>query len=95
MFRITSVRTQKLEGTKLVGLASIVIDRCFAINDIRIIKGNGEKGLFVAFPSRKQMDGEFKDICHPINSQTREMFEDVILTEFKKGDDNEDNTTHN
>lgn len=95
MFKITSVKTQALtteEGAKLVGLARIVIDNSFAIGDIRIIKG--DKGLFVAFPSRKQSTGEFKDICHPINPETRKMFEDVILAEFNKGGTN-DNTSNN
>lgn len=102
MFKITSIKTQKLENenSKLVGLARIVIDNCFAIGDIRIIKGNEERGLFVAFPSRKQSSGEFKDICHPINSKTRQMFENEILSHFinddnVKGDLNESDTSNN
>lgn len=93
MFKITSVKTQKLEseeGSRLVGLARVVLDNAFAIGDIRIIKG--DKGLFIAFPSRKQQSGEFKDVCHPINSNSRKIFEDAILNEFNKGDadDNDD-----
>lgn len=96
--KITSVKTQRLEqaeGAKLLGVARVVIDDCFAIADIRIIRGDAERGLFVAFPSRKQTSGEFKDVCHPINAKTRKMFEDVILTDFNKGDTDETDTVSN
>lgn len=94
---ITSIQTQKVEkGNKLVGTARVVINNCFAIGDIRIIQGGSDKGLFVAFPSRKKLDGTFKDICHPINKETRKLFEDVILADFKaKGDKDDTNTSTN
>ena len=82
-FKITSVTTQRLEekeGSKLIGLASVVVENCFAIEDIRII--DGDKGMFIAFPSRKQSTGEFKDVCHPINTETRKKFEEVIFSDF-------------
>lgn len=91
MFKITSVKIQKLESenSKLVGIVKVIIDDCFAIGDIRIIQGNKDKGLFIAFPSRKQKSGEFKDICHPLNAETRKKFEDLILAEFITGNKNE------
>lgn len=89
MFKITSIKTTKLEkeNSKLIGLARVVIDDCFAIEDIKIIKGNDERGLFVAFPSRKQKDDSFRDMCHPINQKCRKIFEDAILAEFSKNGD--------
>lgn len=91
MFKITNVQTKKVEnedGKRLVGIARIVIENCFVINDIRIIQGKDNKSLFIAFPSRKQINGEFKDVCHPINSETREKIEEIILKEFK-GEEND------
>ena len=65
---------------KLKGVASLVIDGCFAVHDIKIVEGEG--GVFVAMPSRKTPDGEYKDIVHPINSQTRELFKNKVLFEI-------------
>ncbi len=92
MFKITSVKTKKIESDnpKLLGLAKIVIDDCFVINDIRIMKS--KRGMLVAFPSRKQQSGSFTDICHPLNQKTRNYFEDIILAEYIKGDSNENNS---
>lgn len=93
MFKITSVYTTKLDkGTNLVGLAMVVIDDAFAIEDIRIVKG--KERMFVAFPSRQQAEGGFKDMCHPINQRTRKYFEDVILENFNRSDSN-DNDNNN
>ena len=91
MFKITEIKIKKIateDDSKLIGVAKIVIDNSFAISDIRIVKRD-DNSLFVAFPSRKQLSGEYKDICHPINHTTREMFENVILSEFKKYDKND------
>lgn len=89
MFKITNVQTKKIETEgRLVGIARIVIDNCFAINDIRIINAGDERELFLAFPSRKQLNGKFKDVCHPVNSTTRKKMEDVILKKFK-GEEND------
>ncbi len=80
--KITSVKVRKIEkeNSRMKGMASVVIDDCFAVKDIRIIEG--EKGLFIAMPSRKYPNGEYRDVAHPINSDTRKMFEDAILEEY-------------
>ena len=67
------------------GIASVVIDDCFDIKDIRIIEG--EKGLFIAMPSRKYPNGEYRDVAHPINAETRAMFEDAIIEEYNNTSD--------
>ena len=64
------------------GIASVLVDDCFAIHDIRIIEG--EKGLFIAMPSRKTQSGEYRDIAHPITPECRKMFEDAVLDEYNK-----------
>jgi stage V sporulation protein G len=64
------------------GIASVLLDDCFVIRDIRIIEG--KEGLFIAMPSRKNADGEYHDIAHPINAETRKMFEDAIFEEYNK-----------
>jgi len=65
---------------KVVAIASIVIDDCFVVHDLRIV--DGEKGLFVAMPSRKLPNGDFRDICHPINSQARNHIQQSVLDAF-------------
>ncbi len=65
------VRIVQKEDIKLKAVASITIDDCFVIHDIKVIEGND--GYFVAMPSRKTSDGEYKDIAHPINTETRQM----------------------
>ncbi len=82
--KITSVnvRVTDKEDSKMKGIASILLDDCFAIHDIRIIEG--EKGLFVAMPSRKTATGEYRDIAHPITPECRKMFEDTILEQYNK-----------
>lgn len=81
---ITSVTVRKIEreDSRMRGIASVLLDDCFAIHDIRIIEG--DNGLFVAMPSRKTSVGEYRDIAHPINPETRKMFEDKILDEYNK-----------
>jgi stage V sporulation protein G len=66
------------------GIATVVIDNAFAIHDIRIIEG--DNGLFIAMPSRKTATGEYKDIAHPINTDVRTMFQNVILEEYQKAE---------
>ncbi len=97
MFKITSVKTKKVENGngRLVGLARVIIDRAFVINDIRIIQGNEERGMFIAFPSRKQSNGEFKDECHPIDKNVRKMFEEDIISEFNRSADDKDDISNN
>jgi len=79
---ITSVNVHILsrEDSKVKAIATIILDECFAIRGIRIIEG--EKGLFIAMPSVKNQNGEYKDICHPINQETRDLFESSIFEEY-------------
>ncbi|MDE6060368.1 MAG: septation protein SpoVG family protein, partial [Clostridia bacterium] len=70
------------ENGKLRALASRIIDDCLALHDIKSIEGN--EGEFIAMPSRKTPSGEFKDIAHPINTETRELMRDVILKAYKR-----------
>ena len=81
---ITDIRIRKVakEG-KLKAVASITIDGEFVVHDIKII--DGDKGLFIAMPSRKTNDGEYHDIAHPINSETRERLQKSIVTEYESG----------
>lgn len=62
-------------------VVSITLDDVFVVHDIKVIEG--EKGLFIAMPSRKSADGEYRDIAHPINSETRKLIQDRILWEYK------------
>ncbi len=79
---ITDVRVSMVEDKtkKLRAFVSIVIDGCFFISDIKIIEG--EKGLFLSMPSKRRRDGTFKDVAHPINTETRKMMEDVIFAKY-------------
>ena len=78
---ITEVRVFPVkDDEKLKAFVSIVLDNCFIISDIKII--NGTKGLFISMPSKRKKDGTFRDIAHPLNSQTRKHIEDVILDEY-------------
>lgn len=80
--QITDVRIRKVakEG-KMKAVVSITIDNEFVVHDIKVIEG--EKGLFIAMPSRKAADGEYKDIAHPINSDTRNMIQTLILEQYE------------
>ncbi|MBR1508174.1 MAG: septation regulator SpoVG [Eubacterium sp.] len=80
--QITDVRVRKIakEG-KMKAVVSITIDNEFVIHDIKVIEG--EKGLFIAMPSRKSSDGEYRDIAHPINSETRENIQRLILEKYE------------
>ena len=75
------VRLVKKDDSKLKAVASITIDDCFVIHDIKVI--DGTDGYIVAMPSRKTSDGEYKDIAHPINSETRQTVIDAVLEAFK------------
>ena len=89
--RITDVRIRKIakEG-KMKAVVSITLDDEFVVHDIKVIEG--EKGLFIAMPSRKTTTGEYKDIAHPINSQTREQIQDIILKEYQQALTEEEQT---
>ena len=80
---VTDVRVRKItnEG-KMRAVVSITLDNEFVVHDIKVIEG--EKGLFIAMPSKKAMDGEYRDIAHPINSSTRDSIQKIILDAYDK-----------
>ena len=80
---ITDVRVRKIasEG-KMKAIVSVTFDNEFVVHDIKVIEG--QNGLFIAMPSRKTLDGEFKDIAHPINTETRERIQGAILEAYEK-----------
>ena len=80
---ITDVRVRKVakEG-KMKAVVSITIDDEFVVHDIKVIEG--EKGLFIAMPSKKSLDGEYRDIAHPINSETRDRIQSTILAKYEE-----------
>lgn len=84
--QITDVRLRKVntEG-RMKAIASITIDHEFVIHDIRVIDGNN--GLFVAMPSKRTPDGEFRDIAHPISSETRQKIQTAVLDVFNRAED--------
>ncbi len=78
---ITDVRVRRVaKDGKMKAVVSITIDNEFVIHDIKVIEG--EKGLFIAMPSRKSSDGEYRDIAHPINSDTRKKIQELILEKY-------------
>ena len=79
--QVTEVRVYPVDEEKLKAFVTITLDDCFVIRDLKIINGN--KGLFVAMPSRKRKDGTYKDTAHPINNDTRKMIEDKVLEEYQ------------
>ena len=83
---ITSVRVHKTEreGSRMKGYATVTIDDCFVVRNIRIIEG--DEKLFIAMPSRKTATGGYRDIAHPINPETRKMFEDAVLEAYKNAE---------
>ncbi len=84
--KITDIRLRKLtRESKVKGIASITFDDCFVVHDIKIIEG--KDGLFVAMPSRTTNDGEYRDIAHPINSDTRSYIKDEIIKKFNEFDE--------
>ncbi len=89
---ITDIRVRKIarEG-KMKAVISITFDNAFVVHDIKVIEG--EKGLFIAMPSRKASDGEYRDIAHPINSETRDHIQKLILEEYEKASELEDVAT--
>ena len=81
--KITDVRVRKIEKEgKMKAIVSVTIDNEFVVHDIKVIEG--EKGLFIAMPSKKATDGEYRDIAHPINSGTRDNIQRVILEQYEK-----------
>ena len=85
MINITEVKVVKIENNiRVKGIASITIDDSFVVHYIKILES--EKGLFVAMPSRRTPAGEFKDIAHPINAETREIIQKAVLNEYERED---------
>ncbi len=81
--RITDVRVRKMtQDSKMKAIVSITIDDEFVVHDIKVIEG--EKGLFIAMPSKKANDGEYRDIAHPINSDTRDRIQTIILESYER-----------
>jgi len=78
---ITKVTLRPVSMNKVCAIASIVIDDVFVVHDLRVV--NGDKGLFVAMPSRKLPNGDFRDICHPINTDTRTSIQQAVLDQFQ------------
>lgn len=82
MINITNIKVTKMDNFRVKGIASITIDDSFSVHNIKILEG--KSGLFVAMPSRRTPSGEFKDIAHPINAETRELIQKAILSEYEK-----------
>jgi stage V sporulation protein G len=81
--KVTDVRVRKVqEEGKMKAIVSVTFDDEFVVHDIKIIEG--QNGLFIAMPSRKMADGEFRDIAHPINAETRKKIQDAIFEEYEK-----------
>ncbi|HBL4832358.1 TPA: septation regulator SpoVG [Listeria monocytogenes] len=81
--QVTDVRLRRVETDgRMRAIASITLDEEFVVHDIRVIDGNN--GLFVAMPSKRGVDGEVRDIAHPINSDTRAKIQEVVLAEYER-----------
>jgi stage V sporulation protein G len=82
---ITEVKVYPVkESGRLKAYATVVFDNCFIIRDLKVIEG--DKGFFVSMPSRRRKDGSFRDIVHPLDSDTRTMIENRIIEEYKNSD---------
>lgn len=81
--QVTDIRIRRIakEG-KMKAIVSVTLDDAFVVHDIKVIEG--EKGLFIAMPSRRASDGEFRDIAHPINTETREHLQSLIFEKYEK-----------
>lgn len=76
------IRLMQKDDSKLKAVASITIDECFVVHDIKILEGT--QGYFVSMPSRKTPDGQYKDVAHPINTPTREELNKIVLKAFEE-----------
>ncbi len=79
---ITEVKVYPVNEDRLKAYVTITLDNCFVVRDLKVILGN--EGLFVAMPSKKRKDGQFRDIAHPLNQETREMIENHVFQAYKK-----------
>ena len=84
---ITEIKVYPANEGKLKAYATMVIENCFIIRDLKVIQS--EKGMFVSMPSRRKKDGSFKDIAHPLNQETRQLIEKSIIEEYEKLDTTE------
>ena len=84
--KFTDVRIRKVEkeDNTLRAIASVTIEECFVVHDIKVIEGT--EGLFIAMPSRKTKEGEYKDIAHPINTETRNELSDIVLKAYAEAE---------
>ena len=80
--KITEVKVFPVNEDRLKAYVTITLDECFVIRDLKVIQGT--QGLFVAMPSKKRKDGQFRDIAHPLNQETRSMIEEAVFNEFKR-----------
>lgn len=78
------IRIVKNESSKIKASATITIDDCFVVHDIKVIEMADKEGYFIAMPSRKTPDGDFKDIVHPLNTETREEIKAIVLKAFEE-----------
>ncbi len=84
--QITEVRLKKLDGTgRMKAYASVTFDEQFVVHDMRVVEG--QKGLFVAMPSRRLTNGDYRDIAHPITVETREMIQTTVLNIYQEAED--------
>src|SRR5689334_10930905 len=79
---ITEVRVFPVHEEKLKAFVSIVLDHCFMVNDLKVIQG--KEGLFLSMPSRRKKNGEYKDVAHPLNNETRRRLEEKVLGEYHR-----------
>jgi stage V sporulation protein G len=79
---ITDVRVFPVDEEKLKAFVSIIIDDCFVVSDIKVISGTS--GLFISMPSKRRKNGTFRDIAHPLNSETRKRIEDKVLARYRE-----------
>ena len=83
--QVTDVRVRMVsKDSKMKAVVSVTFDNEFVVHDIKVIEG--EKGLFIAMPSRKSSDGEYRDIAHPINTQTRDKLQKIVLEAYEKAE---------
>lgn len=94
MMEVTEVRVFPVDEDRLKAYATITLDGCFLVRDLKVIMGN--RGLFVAMPSKRRRDGTYQDTAHPLNSDTRNMIENHVLGEYQRvrqdGDQQQDTT---
>ncbi len=81
--KITDIKVRKINAEgRMKAVVSVTFDDCFVVHDIKVIEG--QEKLFIAMPSRKTPDGEFKDIAHPINAEMRELLQEMILSKYEE-----------